>query len=67
MFQAGRADSGASNSAPTALLIVLLLALGAAVYLYKAGYIRKAAGASAIIVLTCAFAAVSLWIYKSGG
>lgn len=62
-----RSDIGGSNSSGPVAVIALVLLLGATIYLFRLGYMRRTTAVFTAGLLAIALAAVSLWVYRSGG
>lgn len=61
-----RTDTTASGTLSSAALIMLVLALGATIYLHRTGYVRRNTGIITTLVLVFALLALGLWIYRTG-
>ena len=62
--QAGNSGSGVTSAA---VIVVLVLMIGASIYLWKTGYMRPRTAIVTTTLLFIALILVSFWIYKSGG
>ena len=56
------AASSASLAVP-ALIVILVLVLGATIYLWRARYIRRGSAYVTMLVLVIALAGLGLWMY----
>lgn len=62
--QAGTSGSGVTSAA---IIVVLVLMIGASIYLWKTGYARPRTAIITTMLLFIALIFVGFWIYKSGG
>lgn len=61
--QAGGSGSGLTNAA---IVVVLVLMIGAVIFLWQAGYMRQRTAVITATLLFVVLALVGFWIYKSG-
>jgi hypothetical protein len=61
-----RVTEGGANSASLAIpaiVVILVLVLGATIYLWRAGYIRRKTAYATMLVLVVALAGFAMWMY----
>ena len=66
MMRAPRVSGDVANSASLAvpaLIVILVLVLGATIYLWRARYIRRQTAYVTMLALAAALVALGLWMY----
>ena len=60
------AEAGANSAslAVPAVVVILVLVLGATIYLWRAGYIRRRTAYVTMLVLAAALGLFALWMYS---
>lgn len=66
MISGARTDAAASGTLSSAVLIILILSIGATIYLQRAGYIRPKAGLVTALILCLALIGLGFWMYRTG-
>ena len=58
------AGANSASLAIPAIVVILVLVLGATIYLWRAGYIRRKTAYATMLVLVVALAGFALWMYR---
>lgn len=57
------AGANSASLAIPAIVVILVLVLGATIYLWRAGYIRRKTAYATMLVLVVALAGFAMWMY----
>lgn len=59
-------NEGSASLASPAIIVILVLMLGATIYLFRKGYMRRRTGYITAAILVAALIGTGIWMYTSG-
>jgi len=66
MISGVKTDTAASGNLSSSVLIILVLAIGATIYLQRAGYIRPKTGVVTTLIFVLLLLVLGFWMYRTG-